>query len=307
MSMNGPDGPAMIAGVTNYGDGAAESTAPAEAQDTRKTAIAEPAFDAMFRLDGLSKRYPGKDGRFTDALASVDLDIRRGEFLAIVGPSGGGKSTLLQIIAGLTPATSGQVLLNNQPVTAPPPEAVYLFQQYSKSLFPWLTVEANVVFAFERRRDLSLREKQERARDYLARVGLVDFRDHYPWQLSGGMQQRVTIARALAAEPHALLMDEPFSAVDALTRIELQSLILDIWHKADDLTIVLVTHDVDEAVYLADRIAVLTKRPSTIARIFEPGLPRPRHSIETREDPVFLRFRHALLDMLLGSPAHASH
>jgi NitT/TauT family transport system ATP-binding protein len=120
------------------------------------------------------------------------------------------------------------------------------------------------------------------------------------------MQQRVAIARALAAEPRALLMDEPFSAVDALTRLELQSLILDIWDKAEDLTVVLVTHDVDEAIYLADRIAVLTRRPSVIARIFEPKLPRPRRPVETREDPVFLRYRHELLNLLLGNPTDAS-
>jgi len=281
---------------------ARESTATASLQPGKATTR-----EVLFRLDRVAKRYPGKDGKFTEALASIDLNVNKGEFLAIVGPSGGGKSTLLQIVAGLTAASSGQVLLNGRPVTAPPPEAVYLFQQYSKSLFPWRTVGSNVVFAFERRTDLSLREKRERSREYLARVGLADFFDHYPWQLSGGMQQRVTIARALAAEPRALLMDEPFSAVDALTRLELQSLILDIWHKAEDLTVVLVTHDVDEAVYLADRVAVLSQRPSKVVRVFEPNLPRPRHPIETREDPIFLQHRHALLDLLLGSQAHASH
>lgn len=295
----------MSSGDAQYREAGSGPAAAALAPDVQQSCA--PARDTLFRLDRVAKRYPGKDGRFTEALACVDLDVKKGEFLAIVGPSGGGKSTLLQIVAGLTSASSGQVLLNGRPVTAPPPEAVYLFQQYSKSLFPWRTVGSNVVFAFERRPDLSLREKREKSREYLARVGLAEFFDHYPWQLSGGMQQRVAIARALAAEPRALLMDEPFSAVDALTRLELQSLILDIWHKAKDLTIVLVTHDVDEAVYLADRIAVLTQRPSSIARIFEPNLPRPRNSIETREDPVFLRYRHALLDLLLGSGAHASH
>jgi NitT/TauT family transport system ATP-binding protein len=282
-------------------DAAKRFTARYAEAEAPRAAGAAPVPDSMFRLEGVAKSYGGKHGRLTEALDSIDIEVKRGEFLAIVGPSGGGKSTLLQIIAGLTPASSGRVMLDGRPVTAPPPEAIYLFQQYSKSLFPWRTVGANVLFAFERRPDLSLREKRERARDYLAMVGLADFFDHYPWQLSGGMQQRVAIARALAAAPRALLMDEPFSAVDALTRLELQSLILDIWDKAEDLTVVLVTHDVDEAVYLADRVAVLSRRPSQIVRIFEPNLPRPRRAVETREDPIFLRYRHELLNLLLGN------
>ena len=139
-------------------------------------------------------------------------------------------------------------------------------------------------------------------KSYLSMVGLAEFVNHYPWQLSGGMQQRVAIARALVAEPRILLMDEPFSAVDALTRIDLQNMILDIWHRRQDLTLVLITHDVDEAVYLADRIALLTRRPSRVPHIFEPGLRRPRHPIETREHPAFLKFRHDLLNLLLDRP-----
>ena len=249
-------------------------------------------------LRGVTKRYTG-GGADVQALSAVNLDVRRGEFLTIIGPSGCGKSTLLQIAAGLVPATSGSILLDGRAVAGPPPGIVYLFQHYNKSLFPWRTVRSNVAFALEARR-LARRERHARAQSFLDLVGLPEFGDKYPWQLSGGMQQRVAIARALAAEPEALLMDEPFSAVDALTRMEMQSLLLDIWRTRAGLTIILVTHDVEEAVYLSDRIAVMSRRPATVERVIETGLPRPRHPVETREDPVFLRHRNDLLHRLLG-------
>jgi NitT/TauT family transport system ATP-binding protein len=188
--------------------------------------------------------------------------------------------------------------MGGRAVTAPPPDMVYLFQQYTKSLFPWRRVKDNVAFPLEHRPGIGRREIAARCRRYLAMVGLEGFEDHYPWQLSGGMQQRVAIARALAAEPRVLLMDEPFSAVDALTRLELQTLVLDIWQR-QKLTVLLVTHDVDEAVFMADRVAVLTRRPSTIATVVDTGLPRPRHAIQSRELPRFLSLRHMLIDMLL--------
>jgi NitT/TauT family transport system ATP-binding protein len=260
--------------------------------------------DVLLRLEGIRKSYGGA-GSAVVALGGVDLDIHRGEFMTVIGPSGCGKSTLLQIAAGLITATAGRVVLDGKPIGGPPPEMVYLFQQYTKSLFPWRNVRDNVAFALERKA-LSRAERSERAAAYLQMVGLADFANHYPWQLSGGMQQRVAIARALAATPRVLLMDEPFSAVDALTRLDLQALVLDIWQKSADLTILLVTHDVEEAVYLSDRIAVLTRRPSSILRIVEPGLKRPRHPVETREDPVFLRHRHDLLNTLLERPHGSS-
>jgi NitT/TauT family transport system ATP-binding protein len=260
--------------------------------------------DVLLRLEGVRKSYGGA-GSAIVALGGVDLDIRRGEFMTVIGPSGCGKSTLLQIAAGLIAPSAGRVVLDGKPISGPPPEMVYLFQQYTKSLFPWRNVRDNVSFALERKR-LSRAERSERAAAYLQMVGLADFGSHYPWQLSGGMQQRVAIARALAATPRVLLMDEPFSAVDALTRLDLQALVLDIWQKSGDLTILLVTHDVEEAVYLSDRIAVLTRRPSSISRILEPGLKRPRHPVDTRGDPVFLRHRHDLLNTLLERPHGSS-
>jgi NitT/TauT family transport system ATP-binding protein len=224
--------------------------------------------------------------------------VAEGEFVSIVGPSGCGKSTLLQIIAGLMPASTGEVLLQGQAVAGPPAGVVYLFQQYSRSLLPWLTVEQNVGFGSRHMRRLSSREESERCVRYLDMVGLADFRKRYPWELSGGMQQRVAIARALAAERRVLLLDEPFSSVDALTRLELHELIMDLWSRTG-LTILLVTHDVEEAVYLSDRIVLLTRRPAQVAEVFTNTLPRPRSAVESREDRRFLDLRHELLTRLL--------
>ena len=277
----------------------ANARADSGVRESRDSTIAtlQPA-DVLLRLEGVSKSYIA-NGVDAVALQGGDLAIRRGEFMTLIGPSGCGKSTLLQIAAGLVIPTTGRVILNGRAITGPPAEIVYLFQQYTKSLFPWRNVRDNVAFALERK-SLSRHERAEQASAYLAMVGLEEFGTHYPWQLSGGMQQRVAIARALAATPRMLLMDEPFSAVDALTRLELQALLLDIWEKSNDLTIMFVTHDVEEAVYLSDRIAIMSRRPSTISRVVETGLARPRHPVETREDAQFLHLRHDLLSTLLG-------
>lgn len=252
-------------------------------------------------LSGIGKTFGHGAGQ-TEALGNIELAVREGEFLAIVGPSGCGKSTLLQIAAGLTPPTRGSVRFHGDLVTAPPPGIVYLFQQYGKSLFPWRTVLDNVAFAVEHRPGMRRAEARASSRRYLDMVGLADFADHYPAQLSGGMQQRVTIARALAAQPRVLLMDEPFSSVDALTRLELHAIVQDLWQR-HRFTAVLVTHDVDEAVFLADRIAVLSGRPSRVVRVLETGLPRPRDRLETPQMPRYLQLRHELLAALLGHVA----
>jgi NitT/TauT family transport system ATP-binding protein len=259
---------------------------------------------ALLTVDAIGKSFAGPGGAAIEAIGSVSLSVAPGEFLAIVGPSGCGKSTLLQVVAGLLAPSSGSVRLGEQDVTGEPAHMVYLFQQYGKSLLPWMTVAANVAFAFRHRGGHDRRATRQRSLEYLAMVDLADVADHYPWQLSGGMQQRVAIARALAAEPRVLLMDEPFSSVDALTRIDLQTLILDLW-TARRFTAVLVTHDVDEAVFLADRVAVLTRRPATISEIIETHLPRPRHALETRESPAFLTLRHRLLQHLLARDSEA--
>lgn len=254
------------------------------------------------RLEGLTKRFEGPHP--VVVFEDLALEVRAGEFFSIVGPSGCGKSTLLQVIAGLIPATQGRVLLGGRDVTGEPAHMVYLFQQYAKSLLPWMTAEDNVIFAFNHRLRLGPREARERAREHLAMVGLADSAASYPWQLSGGMQQRVAIARALSADPKVLLMDEPFSSVDALTRMELHSLIAELWER-ERFTAILVTHDVDEAIFLADRIALLTRRPARIAELMQTELARPRRAVETHENPRFLALRHALLDGLLHGPDEA--
>jgi NitT/TauT family transport system ATP-binding protein len=250
------------------------------------------------QLSGIRKSFGTGDAQVV-ALGNIELSVRQGEFLAIVGPSGCGKSTLLQIAAGLAHPTAGQVRFEGQIITEPPPGIVYLFQQYGKSLFPWRTVLGNVAFATEHLPGMTRQKAREHSLRYLEMVGLADAANRFPWQLSGGMQQRVTMARALAAQPRVLLMDEPFSSVDALTRMELHSLVLDLW-ETQGFTAVLVTHDVDEAVFLADRIAVLSTRPSSVVQTLETHLPRPRDNITTKEHPRFLELRHQLLSMLLG-------
>ena len=246
-------------------------------------------------IQGISKTYHQGDVS-DEVLGDVTLDVASGEFVSILGPSGCGKSTLLSIIAGLLAPTRGTVRLGGELVTRPPADMVYLFQQYSKSLFPWRRVRENVALGLEvksRRGSRTSAEINKLCNEYLAMVGLKDTGDLYPWQLSGGMQQRVAIARALIAGPRVLLMDEPFSAVDALARNLLQDLVLELWRKLN-ITILFVTHDVDEAVYLADRVLTLSKPPVRVVDRIELDLPRPRRQVETRESPEFLRHRREL-------------
>jgi NitT/TauT family transport system ATP-binding protein len=253
---------------------------------------------SFIKVSGIRKSYVAPSGE-TTALNGVDLDIERGGFISIVGPSGCGKSTLLQIMAGLVEPTSGEVSLDGRVVAGPPPNALYVFQQYTRSLFPWKSVQANVAFGLENRERLSRQEIDRQTRDMIKLVRLDGFEHHYPWQLSGGMQQRVAIARALAADPTVMLLDEPFSAVDALTRMELQSLVLQLWERRK-FTAILVTHDVEEAIFLADRVAVLGAKPTALKEIIDVGLPRPRDQLTTREDPRFLKLRHHLTSLLLA-------
>jgi NitT/TauT family transport system ATP-binding protein len=254
---------------------------------------------ARVALQDVRKVFDDGSGAALVAIDGISLEAARGEFLAIVGPSGCGKSTLLKIVAGLIEPTAGIVEEDGRPVSGPPARFVYLFQQYSRSLFAWRTVLANVMFPLEQSGGARRADIKETCRRFVAQVGLAGFEDKYPWQLSGGMQQRVAIARALAANPDVLLLDEPFSAVDALTRMELQTLVLELCQR-NGFTAILVTHDVEEAVFMADRVAVLTQRPTRVAEIVPIGLPRPRNQLSTREDPRFLQLRHHLMTALLG-------
>ncbi|OGA18928.1 MAG: ABC transporter [Betaproteobacteria bacterium RIFCSPLOWO2_02_FULL_63_19] len=244
-------------------------------------------------------------GRTTVALGGVDLDVERGSFVSIVGPSGCGKSTLLQIVAGLMPATGGEVRIEDRVVREPPPAAIYVFQQYTRSLYPWKTVERNVAYGLENREALTREGVRARTHEYIGLVKLDGFERHYPWQLSGGMQQRVAIARALACRPDVLLMDEPFSSVDALTRVGLQELVLRLWRELG-LTVILVTHDTEEAIYLSTRVVVLSASPAVVSIDLPIDLPHPRDQITTREQPRYLEYRHRVLGKLFTAEGLAT-
>jgi NitT/TauT family transport system ATP-binding protein len=244
---------------------------------------------ALLDVQGVGKAFPTPDGSSLRVLDAISFGVNEGDFACVVGPSGSGKTTLLQIIGGLLPPTDGRIVLGDQTVTAPPKQMVVVFQQYTKSLLPWRTVEGNVHFALENL-PLTTAERAERVARNLAAVGLAGFEHYRPYQLSGGMQQRVAIARALAREPQILLMDEPFSSLDAMTRWGLQDLLLGLYveyHK----TIVFVTHDIEEAVYLSSKIVLLRGRPSHTVEHIQNELPYPRDQLATREDPRFLRYR----------------
>jgi len=228
------------------------------------------------------------------ALDRVNLVAHRREFLCVIGPSGCGKSTLIRILAGLDDLTSGEVLLDGAPIRGPGPDRGMVFQGYT--LFPWLTVLKNVMFGLEVTGSCSRSDAERQAREWITLVGLERFTDAYPHQLSGGMKQRVAIARALANRPRILLMDEPFGALDAQTRAQMQSYLLQIW-KAVDVTIVFITHDLEEAVYLADRILVLDAHPGRVRELMEVPVPRPRHP-DHLVSPSFLATRKHLEELI---------
>jgi NitT/TauT family transport system ATP-binding protein len=248
--------------------------------------MANPS-DVLLDVKGLQKRYA--DG--TLAVQEITLNVRAREFVSIVGPSGCGKTTLLKTICALLAPTKGTVALHGTLITEPPPQMVLVFQDYARSLFPWLSVMGNVVFPLRKRKDMSQAEKEQACTRAIAAVGLTKFAKHYPWQLSGGMQQRVAIARAVAFRPEILLLDEPFASVDALTRADLEDLTLQLRDEFG-ITMLLVTHDIDEAVYLSDRVFVLSTPPSTVLEEIAIPLKQPRDQVRTRSEPGFLDLRN---------------
>jgi NitT/TauT family transport system ATP-binding protein len=255
----------------------------------------------VIEVVGLGMRY-GSGPDAANAIENVTFEVASHEFVCIVGPSGCGKTTLLKCIAGLINPTSGYSALGGQRILAPPQDMAVVFQDYSRSLFPWLTVRKNVSLPLRRKPEL---RKRNTVDDALEAVGLARFADRYPWQLSGGMQQRVAIARALACRPTVLLMDEPFASVDALTRAELEDLVLRV--RVDfDGTVLLVTHDIDEAVYMADRVIILSKSPATIQEILPIPLPRPRQQIATKELAEFAQLRTRVYRQIVGSETSAA-
>ena len=230
-----------------------------------------------------------------EILRDVDLTVGNGEFVSILGQSGSGKTTLLRVLGGLQPASAGAVRYAGQEFSKPVDGLVTVFQDYSNSLLPWRTVRRNVALGIERR--LDRREAAERVDEALAMVGLTDRADEHPARLSGGMQQRVQIARALAIRPRVMLMDEPFGALDAMTKASLQDQLQRV-QESTETTIVFVTHDVDEAVYLSDKVLVLQEQPAHVGASLEVELERPRHQLRTKEAAEYLRLRHAVYQAL---------
>ncbi|MFC6169790.1 ABC transporter ATP-binding protein [Loigolactobacillus jiayinensis] len=236
-------------------------------------------------IDHVSKTYQSERGE-TTAIHDINLKITENEFVTVIGPSGCGKSTLLNIIAGLEPATDGKIICDGQPVQGTGSERGVVFQQYA--LFPWLTVRQNVAFGLKMRKDKSA-AAQERVNHYIEIVGLSEFADRYPKELSGGMRQRVAIARAYAANPAVLLMDEPFGALDAQTRGQLQEELLQTWEK-EQKTCFFITHDVDEAILLGQKIVIMNAHPGTVKEVVAVDLDYPRNQ-ETRLSEAFLAIK----------------
>ena len=249
------------------------------------------------QLNAVSKSY---DSNL--AVREVSADVPAHKISVIVGPSGCGKSTLLRMISGLEPPTSGEVRFGGTPVHGVPEGLAMVFQDYSRSLYPWMRVRKNVAFPIKH---LPAAERSERVRFAIDEVGLSGKEDLYPWQMSGGMQQRVAIARALASHPTLLLMDEPYASVDAQTRADLEDLLMRLQTELG-ITVLVVTHDIDESVYLADRIFVLSPPPSVVTEVIDVDLPRPRDHVTTKADPRFVAIR-AHVTQLLRSPGTVPH
>jgi NitT/TauT family transport system ATP-binding protein len=243
----------------------------------------------ILELNGLSKQF----GPDLTVLNNVSLEVHRREFLTVIGPSGCGKSTLARILAGLETITGGEAKISGEPIIGPGPDRGMVFQKYT--LFPWLTVKENVMFGLTAQ-GASKGHAEGEAREWIDVIGLTKFADHYPHQLSGGMQQRVAIARSLATRPKVLLMDEPFGALDAQTRVRMQQHLIEIWQNID-VTVVFITHDLDEAIYLADRILVLKPNPGEIQALIDVPLPRPRLP-EHLQSSKFESLKHELGELI---------
>jgi NitT/TauT family transport system ATP-binding protein len=243
---------------------------------------------SLIHIDGVAKTYRSADGPI-ESLKPLTFDIRDGEFMAIVGPSGCGKSTLLKLVAGLLPVTAGQIRLDGRPVNGPPDNVGIVFQ--SPVLLAWRNVLDNILLQIEMRH-LSRARYLPKAQALLAMTGLKDFAKKYPWELSGGMQQRASICRALVHDPAVLLMDEPFGALDAMTREKMNLELQRIWYETKK-TVMLITHSIPEAVFLADRVLVMTERPGSIAAIYDVHLPRPR-SLAVMGDPEFVKLTQTI-------------
>ncbi|MDQ0325550.1 NitT/TauT family transport system ATP-binding protein [Rhodopseudomonas julia] len=252
---------------------------------------------AVLSIANLSKTFLDRRGNEVEALSGFDLTVQPGEFITVVGPSGCGKTTMLRIVQGLEDRSGGSIKLDEREITGPGPERGFVFQQYG--LLPWMTASQNIAFALDAR-GVPRNEHEDRIANTLQTVGLSKFRNHYPRQMSGGMQQRVGIARALAIDPDILLLDEPFGALDALTREVLQEEMLTL-SETMQKTVLFVTHSIDEAIMLADRVVVMSARPGRIENVIHVDIERPRagRAEEIRESRKFAEYRRVLWDLLM--------
>lgn len=261
-----------------------------------------PSAEAFLRFEGVTKVYPTAKGPYP-VLDPINMGVNEGEFMCVIGHSGCGKSTLLNLVSGFATPTEGRVVLHGNTITKPGPDRMVVFQGYA--LLPWFTAYENVYLAIDSvKPNLPVREKKEITREHLAMVGLTEAADKKILQLSGGMKQRVAIARALAIRPEVLILDEPFGALDAITKEELQEELLTIWN-TQRCTVLMITHDIDEALFLADRLVMMTNGPAaTIGEILDIKFPRPRNREEIMEDPLYYDLRNQALDFLYSRFAH---
>ncbi|MEV6302834.1 ABC transporter ATP-binding protein [Actinoplanes sp. NPDC051861] len=249
----------------------------------------------MLEVKGLRKVYRS-GSREVEALRDLTFTVENGELVCLVGPSGCGKTTLLRCISGLLGPTAGDVRVNGKTVDGPPPGMAVVFQEYGRSLFPWMSVRDNVELPLKQKKVAKAR-RRELVDEALDAVGLTGTESAYPWQLSGGMQQRVAIARAVAYEPQTLLMDEPFAAVDAQTRADLEDLVRRLWKRLN-VTILFVTHDIDESVYLGERVVMLSSSPTVVQDELIIDLPQQRDQLHTRADPKFIEMRTRVYEQI---------
>jgi nitrate/nitrite transport system ATP-binding protein len=257
---------------------------------------------SFLKIDRLSKTYPSANGPIK-ILDNISLDVQEGEFVCVIGHSGCGKSTLLNMVSGFNTPTQGQVFLQDKLITSPGPDRMMVFQNYC--LLPWLTVYENVSLAVQAvHADKSAAEQKSIVREHLQMVGLTEAADKRPNQISGGMKQRVAIARALSIQPQVLILDEPFGALDAITKEELQDELLSIWRE-HRVTVMMITHDVDEALYLADRLVMMTNGPAAqIGEIMDIPFERPRNRSEIMDSNIYVELRNSALDFLFNRFAH---
>lgn len=287
-----------VPGVASANSTAAVGSPPGRRKnsETALNFVSPQAKPPIIELRDIRKTYT-VNGKSLKVFNGLTCSIEAGSLFSIIGPSGCGKSTLLKMVAGLEPFSGGAILFNGAPVTSPPRGMIYIFQQYSKSIFPWRTVIKNIEFGLLSQKSMPRREARERCREYIHLVGLDGYEDYFPSQISGGMQQRVAIARALICEPSVLLMDEPFSAVDSMTRAILQELVLKI-RETIPITILFVTHDVEEAVFLSNRIISLGRAGAGIVEDVTVPLAYPRNQITTRAEEEFIAIRQRMFSSI---------